>query len=117
MKKNNRSLNLLYGLSSLSLNENAGQLIKALRKSKKVSGEVLAGFLGISQQQVSRYERGETELTLEQIKKISGFFNISIWEFMDILYFFYVKKHNELNEIDKIISQSFYNKRQWWGMD
>ncbi|MFL9021120.1 helix-turn-helix domain-containing protein [Proteus mirabilis] len=54
-----------------------------------MSGEVLAGFIGISQQQISRYERGEVDLTLDKIKTISSFFNITIWEFMELLYLFY----------------------------
>lgn len=68
------------------LNERLGSLIKKLRKSRKMSGEVLAGFIGVSQQQLSRYERGESELTIKKIAYISMAFNMNIWQFMDILY-------------------------------
>lgn len=70
--------------SSVSLNQGVGYLIRFLRRREKMSGEVLAGFLGISQQQISRYELETTELTLKQLCNISAVFNMSIWEFMDI---------------------------------
>lgn len=66
----------------------AGALIKELRTSRRMSGEILGGLLGMSQQQISRYERGETRLTLDQINNISCIFNMSLWEFMGILRIF-----------------------------
>lgn len=89
MEKNIRKL---YNTSPLS--QNAGLLIKELRVSKGMSGEVLAGYVGISQQQVSRYECGATKLTLEQLQNITNVFNISIFEFMNMLYFFCNKKED-----------------------
>lgn len=65
-----------------------GALIKELRASRRMSGEILGGLLGMSQQQISRYERGETRLTLDQINNISRIFNMSLWEFMGILRIF-----------------------------
>lgn len=113
--RKDRNIDLLYSVSTNSLSQNSGLLINALRKNKKISGDVLAGFIGISQQQISRYERGETELTLEKIKQFSTFFDISVWEFMDMLYLFYAGKSDALHEIDNIILQSFYDRNQWWG--
>ncbi|HDF2330308.1 TPA: helix-turn-helix transcriptional regulator [Morganella morganii] len=71
-----------------SLYRMTGALIKELRVSRRMSGEILGGLLGISQQQISRYERGESKLTLNQINNISYVFNMSLWEFMEILRFF-----------------------------
>lgn len=84
-----KKYNSIYESSPYTLNQGSGILIKALRKKKGISGAVLAGFIGISQQQISRYERGEIDLTLDKIKTISSFFNITIWEFMELLYLFY----------------------------
>lgn len=71
-----------------SLYKITGALIKKLRVSRGMSGEIFGGLLGISQQQISRYERGETRLTLEQINNISCIFNMSLWEFMRMLRLF-----------------------------
>ncbi len=68
-----------------------GALIKELRVSRGMSGEIFGGLLGMSQQQISRYERGETRLTLEQINNISCVFNMSLWEFMGMLRIFCVE--------------------------
>ena len=106
--RKDRNIDLLYSVSTNSLSQNAGLLINALRKNKKISGDVLAGFIGISQQQISRYERGETELTLEKIKQFSTFFDISVWEFMDMLYLFYAGKSDALHEIDNIVQTEYY---------
>lgn len=92
--------NSMYESYSYSLSQNSGFLIKALRKKKGVSGEVLARFVGVSQQQISRYERGEVDLTLDKIKKICSFFNITIWDFMDMLRLFYsIGNYDFLNDI------------------
>ncbi|WP_025154722.1 helix-turn-helix domain-containing protein [Morganella morganii] len=79
------------------LYKNAGVLIKELRTGRGMSGEILGGLVGISQQQISRYERGETRLTLDQVSKIAGALNISIWEFMKMLEVFFYDNKNTTN--------------------
>ncbi|MEQ4787142.1 helix-turn-helix transcriptional regulator [Morganella morganii] len=79
----------------MSLNKSAGALIRDLRKKKKISGEVLAGFVGVTQQQISRYERGETELTLGKLQEIAGFWGLSFWQFTDLLYSYHIKYINK----------------------
>nr|WP_314266670.1 helix-turn-helix transcriptional regulator [uncultured Moellerella sp.] len=46
------------------INENAGEVLRLLRKRKQLSGEDLGKLTGLSQQQISRYERGVNHLTL-----------------------------------------------------
>lgn len=50
-----------------------------------MSGEELAFYVGLSQQQISRYERAESEMTLGQLQMFSEALGMSIWKFMDIL--------------------------------
>lgn len=99
--------------SLLFLNENAGSLIKMLRTRARLSGEELGEIIGLSQQQVSRYERGISELTLSQLQKFAAVFDMSIWEFMDRLYFIFYME-NENNTGDK---RAFgrYDPELWWG--
>lgn len=95
------------------LNENAGSLIKILRIRARLSGEELGEIIGLSQQQVSRYERGISELTLSQLQKFAAVFDMSIWEFMDRLYFIFYME-NENNTGDKRIFGR-YDPELWWG--
>ncbi|HDS2912607.1 TPA: helix-turn-helix transcriptional regulator, partial [Morganella morganii subsp. morganii] len=44
-----------------------GKKIKEIRKSYKMSGNELARKLGMSQQQVSRYESGKSSMTIDTI--------------------------------------------------
>lgn len=88
--------------STFSLNEEVGFLIRKLRTSRKMSGEQLAQIVGISQQQISRYENGKTKLTIDQLEVISTAFDMSIWRFMNILQFnSYIEKENCRNQIKK----------------
>lgn len=88
--------------STFSLNEEVGFLIRKLRASRKMSGEQLAQIVGISQQQISRYENGKTKLTIDQLEVISTAFDMSIWRFMNILQFnSYIEKENCRNKIKK----------------
>lgn len=87
--------------STFSLNEEVGFLIRKLRASRKMSGEQLAQIVGISQQQISRYENGKTKLTIDQLEVISTAFDMSIWRFMNILQFnSYIEKENCRNKIE-----------------
>lgn len=60
-----------------------GENIRALRKSKDVTQEQLAEFLGISNAAISKWERGETYPDITLLPILAKFFNISIDELMD----------------------------------
>lgn len=49
------------------INVRIGNLIKKLRRNKGISGAELAEKLNVSQQQISRYERGITKLNIEKL--------------------------------------------------
>lgn len=87
-----------YTNSSFLLSEKVGFLIRELRSSKKMSGKQLASMIGVSQQQISRYESGKSKLTIDQLETISSAFDMSIWIFMNTLQFnFYVDNDNKTN--------------------
>lgn len=59
-----------------------GRKIKKARKSAGISGADLAKKLGVSQQQVSRYELGQTPMTISMVIMISHALNLSINELL-----------------------------------
>ena len=53
--------------SNISLRKDIGSFLRTARKSKSLTGLQLAEILEVSQQQVSRYERGETSINIETL--------------------------------------------------
>ena len=60
-----------------------GEKIKSLRKQKNLSQEVLANYLGISFQAVSKWESGTTMPDVTMIPAIASFFGVSTDELFD----------------------------------
>jgi transcriptional regulator with XRE-family HTH domain len=60
----------------------AGQRLRALRKRRGFSQAALADAIGISFQQVQKYERGLNRMSVGRINIVANFFNVSV------LYFF-----------------------------
>lgn len=60
-----------------------GEKIKALRKQKNISQEVLAQVLGVSFQAVSKWETGTCMPEVTLIPAIAGFFEVSTDELFD----------------------------------
>ena len=73
-------------MKDFSLYENNDILISDFR-TKNLSWNDLGDMLGVSQQQVSRYEQGKTELTLVEVNNIATMFNMSTWDFIKIIHF------------------------------
>ncbi|EOE1546136.1 helix-turn-helix domain-containing protein [Providencia rettgeri] len=62
--------------------KNVGEKIKKLRSKYKISGLDLANVLGVSQQQLSKYEKGLVDISISKLILISIYFNV------DVSYFF-----------------------------
>ena len=60
-----------------------GEKIKCLRKQKNLSQEVLANYLGVSFQAVSKWESGTTMPDVMLIPAIASFFGVSTDELFD----------------------------------
>ena len=62
---------------------NMGARIRSLRKARNLSQEVLAQYLGVSFQAVSKWENGDTLPDVTLIPAIAGFFQVSTDELFD----------------------------------
>ena len=60
-----------------------GEKIKALRKERNISQEVLANYLGVSFQAVSKWETGSTMPDVTMIPAIASFFRVSTDELFE----------------------------------
>jgi transcriptional regulator with XRE-family HTH domain len=59
------------------MNEAIGKSLKALRKNKGLSQEVVAEYLNISQSAYSRIETGESNSWSIQLEKLCDFYKIT----------------------------------------
>lgn len=76
-----------------------GQKIKTLRKQRNISQEVLAQFLGVSFQAVSKWESEIAMPDITLVPAIASFFGVSTDELFDYNHFEMEKRVNEI--IDK----------------
>ncbi|MBE8614294.1 hypothetical protein CYG68_18140 [Morganella morganii] len=67
------------------ISASAGRRIKEARKSRRIPGKQLAQRIGVSQQQLSRYESGGTPLTLDMVFFIAHVLDISVSELLSDL--------------------------------
>lgn len=65
------------------MNMNLGEKIRSLRKAKNISQEILAQYLGVSFQAVSKWENGDTMPDVTMIPAIASFFDVSTDELFD----------------------------------
>lgn len=76
-----------------------GRRIQNKRKELGYSADKLSEHIGISQQQLSRYERGTNKINVSHLIKISTFLNTPIsWFFEDC---FYPKNNIEITKWDQ----------------
>ncbi|MHA1541280.1 MAG: helix-turn-helix domain-containing protein [Alphaproteobacteria bacterium] len=68
-------------LKDFKIHYEIGQKIKKFRKIAKISQTLLASKLGVSFQQLQKYEIGENQITADKLWKISKFLNIDIERF------------------------------------
>lgn len=62
----------------------AGQQLRKLRKSVSVSQKELAGAIGITFQQIQKYENGLNRISAGKLNEIARFFNVSVLYFFDV---------------------------------
>lgn len=83
-------------------NKDIGQKIKEEREKRKVYQKDLADYLQISKNYLGCIERGERNVTLELLIKISAYFNISL----DYMVFENIHESSESTcELHKIIDK------------
>ncbi|MDA8091532.1 MAG: helix-turn-helix domain-containing protein [Nitrospiraceae bacterium] len=70
-------------LKMLKSEKSIGELIRQMRKSSGLSQMQLAEKVGISYQQVQKYEKGVNKLSLSRLKQISGALGVPASLFLD----------------------------------
>ncbi|MBN1869157.1 MAG: DUF4065 domain-containing protein [Candidatus Omnitrophica bacterium] len=65
-------------------NKNIGKIIKRLREGKGISQEMLADKLAVQRTTVSHIESGNRAVSVEEVKKLSGIFNVSVETLMGL---------------------------------
>lgn len=73
-----------------------GRQIMRKRKSSGLSGKALAELLGLSQQQISRYEQGVTNIRASTLLQLSFLFNVDVKSF----FIDCIEKNNRLNTLN-----------------
>ena len=63
---------------------NLKDTLKSLRQQKNVTQEALAEYLGITQQSVGKWERGEGFPDITLLPKIALYFNVSIDDLLNV---------------------------------
>ncbi|EIU7559087.1 helix-turn-helix transcriptional regulator [Providencia rettgeri] len=64
----------------------SGKAICKIRKDKGYTGKELASQFNLSQQQISRYERGENQLTIDMFFNVFIILDISLPSFINYLF-------------------------------
>lgn len=62
-----------------------GKLIQKLRKERKMSGIDLGVEIGVSQQKISRYEKGYSEISITNLFNILIVFNMTPTELFSLM--------------------------------
>lgn len=85
-----------------------------LREERGVSQQELADALNVSRQTIARWENGECEPSIGQLKPICDYFNVSIDDLMGEKECHYVK-HKQENVWDRIYQTvSLSLPKRWW---
>ncbi|MEQ5680936.1 helix-turn-helix domain-containing protein [Providencia rettgeri] len=70
-------------LSSARFNRQVGVFLRGRRVALGLTGQQLGQILHLSQQQISRYERGITSMTLHQLQVFMRVLAFSWWDFFN----------------------------------
>lgn len=76
-----------------NLREDIGGYLRTARINKSLSGKELATLMNISQQQVSRYERGKNSLTIEKLDSLLDFLDKDWNDFFSSVILNYTSKN------------------------
>ncbi|GAB5046924.1 helix-turn-helix domain-containing protein [Thermodesulfovibrio sp. TK110] len=83
-----------------------GETIKKLRKAKGISQMELADKIGITYQQLQKYEKGKAKITIERLIDIAKALDVPVSVFFPELY----EKESKFYSEDEVILIEFYRK-------
>lgn len=89
------------------MNMKLGEKIRSLRKQKNISQEVLAQYLGVSFQAVSKWENGDNLPDVTIIPAIASFFDVSTDELFD---FNRIEMENKVQQLCWDIAEYRYSQ-------
>ncbi len=78
---------------NISRNTEIGKRIKAIREDMGISQTILGNLVGVSYQQIQKYENGRSTISAEKLDRIAASLRIPV------LYFFNDHKEKEMNQI------------------
>ncbi|MDR0950672.1 MAG: DUF4065 domain-containing protein [Candidatus Ancillula sp.] len=96
------------------MDKNVGSRIQNVRKGLGLSQDVVAGKLGISRQSYIQTEKGEREISVNELEKLAQIFNVSIYDFFEEkgnenkfkeMYLFVLSKFKEYYQSGEIESE------------
>ena len=64
------------------MNNNIGENIKTIRKTKGLTQKQLGQLLGVSQAAIGQFKSGKSNLTIDTIKKIADALGVTEWHIM-----------------------------------
>jgi transcriptional regulator with XRE-family HTH domain len=73
--------NLLYIIYMGRDNNQIGQLIREIRKSRHMTQMKLADLVGVSYQQIQKYEKGASSISVDRLKQLSKALDVTIFTF------------------------------------
>jgi transcriptional regulator with XRE-family HTH domain len=112
MKSNPKQNKIDFSSSHVDISIRLGRELRSLRKSHGLSQKEIASTLGISYQQVQKYEAGQNRISLENLCTIASLFGLPLDYFKTALnrpdHFSEVHSHVNLlsNMVSKISSMS-----------
>ncbi len=83
-----------------------GETIKKIRKAKGISQMELAERIGITYQQLQKYEKGKSKITVERLVDIAKALDVSISVFFPELY----EKESKFYSEDEVVLVELYRK-------
>lgn len=104
-------------LTVSSVDLSVGKRIQLRRRELGLTALVLSERVGMSQQQLSRYERGQNKVSLAHLVNIASYTQTPIgWFFMDCIAEYPLLKVNESSEVYHSISEQDLSLRlkQLW---
>ena len=72
--------------SKLSFSQSGGFALYLLRKNKGITGTEFGKLVGLSQSQISRLEKGEQTLTLDNIEQFCQLLDVSTKDYFDLIH-------------------------------
>ena len=68
------------------IDEVIGNQLKKIREGRNISVDVLAKHLNVSEDEISKYENGESRISASRLFEASRFFDMPVSEFFDGLH-------------------------------